>query len=148
MNLLKKKEPTRAKRISFSQAEAMAAIAVAAVAADGKILEVESERALLLLSQLELFKGFSEQKITKIVDNLFNLLNEKGLNNLVAIANENLQAKYKETAFTVATDVVFSDGVFCGREEAFLNRLWAVLDIPEEAAAQILEAKIEENQAV
>ncbi|MDY6806435.1 MAG: hypothetical protein SXA11_21865, partial [Cyanobacteriota bacterium] len=100
MNLLKKKDPTRAKQISFSQPEAMAAIAVAAVAADGKILEVETERSLWLLSQLELFKGYSEPKIIKIVEKLFNILNEKGLNNLVAIANQSLQSKYKETAFT------------------------------------------------
>ena len=148
MNLLKKKDPTRAKRTSFSQAEAMAAIAVAAVAADGKILEVETERSLLLLSQLEIFKGFSEPKIIKIVDKLFNILNHKGLNNLVAIANESLQSKYKETAFRVATDLVFVDGEFSGSEQVFLKNLREVLDIPVETAGAILDAKIEEYKVV
>lgn len=148
MNLLKKKDPTRAKRISFSQAEAMAAIAVAAVAADGKILEVETERSLWLLSQLELFKGYSEPKIIKIVEKLFNILNEKGLNNLVAIANQSLQSKYKETAFTVATDLVFIDGEFSGSEQVFLRNLREVLDIPVEKAGKILDAKSLENKVV
>lgn len=148
MNLLKKKDPTRAKRISFSQVEAVAAIAVATIAADGKILEVESERTLWLLSQLEVFKGYSEPKITKIVDKMFNVLNEKGLNNLVAIANESLLDKYKQTAFIVATDLVFADGVFCGREQAFLKHLREVLGIPVNAAAEILDAKVEDNKVV
>jgi tellurite resistance protein len=146
MNLLKKKDPTRAKQISFSQVEAVAAIAVAAVAADGKILEVESERTLWLLSQLELFKGFSEQKVTKTVDKMFNVLHDKGLNSLVAIANESLQDKHKQTAFIVAADLVFADGVFCGREQVFLKRLREVLDVPVDAAAEILDAKVEENR--
>ena len=148
MNLLKKKDPTRAKRISFSQVEAVAAIAVATVAADGKILDVESERTLWLLSQLELFKGYSEPKITKIVDKMFNVLHEKGLNNLVSIANQSLQDKHKQTAFIVATDLVFADGVFCGREQVFLKSLREVLDIPVDAAADILDAKIEEKKTV
>ncbi len=148
MNLLKKKDPTRAKRTSFSQAEAMAAIAVAAVAADGKILEVETERSLWLLSQEELFKGYSEPKIIKIVEKLFNILNHKGLNNLVAIANESLQSKYKETAFRVATDLVFVDGEFSGSEQVFLKNLREVLDIPVETAGAILDAKIEEHKVV
>jgi len=146
MNLLKKKNPSRAKRISFSQAEAVAAIAVSAMVADGKILDVKSERTLWLLPQLELFKGYSEPKITKIVEKMFNVLHEKGLNNLVAIANESLQDKYKETAFIVATDLVFADGVFCGREEVFLKGLREILDIPVDTAAEILEAKIEDNR--
>jgi hypothetical protein len=109
---------------------------------------VESERTLWLLSQLELFKGFSEQKVTKTVDKMFNVLHEKGLNNLVAIANESIQDKHKETAFLVATDLVFADGVFCGREEVFLKRLREVLDIPVDAAAEILDAKVEDNKVV
>lgn len=146
MNLLKKKDPTRARKTSFSQPEAMAAIAVAAVAADGKILEVETERSLWLLSQLELFKGYSEPKIIKIVEKLFNILNEKGLNNLVAIANQSLQSKYKETAFTVATDLVLIDGEFSVSEQVFLKNLREVLDISVETAEAILDAKSQENK--
>ena len=148
MNLLKKKDPTRIKPISFSQAEAMAAIAVAAVASSGKILDVETERALWLLSQLELFKGHSQPKITKMVDNLFNVLGKTGLDNLVAIANESLQVKYKETAFAMATDVVLVDGVFGGREQVFLKDLRKVLDISVDTAAQILDGKVKENNLV
>ncbi|NEP40946.1 MAG: tellurite resistance TerB family protein, partial [Okeania sp. SIO2H7] len=83
-------------RMAFSQQEAIAAIAISAIASDGYLLDQETERLIVLLTQMEMFKGYSEKQITNMLDRLLNLLSEKGISNLVAIANDVLHPEYKE----------------------------------------------------
>lgn len=135
-----------ANRAAFSQPEAIAAIAVSAIASDGYLLDIETERVIVLLSQLEMFKGYSEKQITNMLDKQLNMLGEKGINNLVAIANDVLHPEYKETAFTIATDIVLIDGVLSNKEQVFLTRLCQVLEMPAETASQIFQAKSGDNQ--
>lgn len=133
-------------RVTFSQPEAIAAIAISAIASDGYLLNIETERVITLLSQMEMFKGYSEKQITTLLDKLLNMLSEKGINNLVAIANEALHPEYKETAFTLATDIILVDGVLSGKEQVFLTRLCQVLEVPTEIASQIFQAQSGNNQ--
>lgn len=133
-------------RAKFSQPEAIAAIAVSAIASDGYLLDIETERVITLLSQMEMFKGYSEKQITTMLNKLLNMLSEKGISNLVAIANEALHPEYKETAFTLATDIVLVDGVLSGKEQVFLTRLFQVLEVSTERASQIFQANYENNQ--
>ncbi len=147
MSLLNKVfEAYNAHRVAFSQAEAIAAIAVSAIASDGYLLEQETERVILLLSQMEMFKGYSEKQITNMLNRLLNTLSEKGINNLVAIANDSLHPEYKETAFMLATDIILVDGVLSGREQTFLTRLYQVLEISTETASAIFQAQSEIHQ--
>jgi len=133
-------------RVGLSQTEAIAAIAVSAIAADGYLLDQETERVIVLLSEMEIFKGYSQKQITNLLDKLLNSLSEKGINNLVAIANNSLHPDYKETAFTLATDIILVDGVLSSKEQAFLTRLCQVLEVSTEKAATIFQAKSEIHQ--
>ncbi len=135
-----------ANRVVFSQTEAMAAIAVSAIASDGYLLDQEIEQVLVLLSQMEMFKSYSEKQITTLLDRLFNTLSEKGMNNLVAIANDALHPEYKETAFTLATDLILVDGVLSGKEQLFLTHLFKTLGMSTETASAIFKARSENHQ--
>ncbi|MDJ0553141.1 MAG: tellurite resistance TerB family protein [Microcoleaceae cyanobacterium MO_207.B10] len=147
MSLLNKVfKGNNANKVRFSQAEAIAAIAVSAIASDGYLLDIETERVITLLSQMELFKGYSEKQITKTLDKLLNMLSEKGINNLVATANDVLHPEYKETAFTLATNIILVDGVLSGKEQVFLTRLCQVLEVPAETASQIFQEQSENYQ--
>ncbi len=147
MSLLNKVfEAYNAHRVALSQAEAIAAIAVSAIASDGYLLEQETERVIVLLSQMEMFKGYSEKQITNMLNRLLNTLSEKGINNLVAIANDSLHPEYKETAFMLATDIILVDGVLSSKEQVFLTRLCQVLEVSTEKASTIFQAKSEIHQ--
>ncbi|NES06415.1 MAG: tellurite resistance TerB family protein [Okeania sp. SIO2F4] len=147
MSLLNKVfEAYNAHRVAFSQTEAIAAIAVSAIASDGYLLEQETERVIVLLSQMEMFKGYSEKQITNMLNRLLNTLSEKGINNLVATANDSLHPEYKETAFMLATDIILVDGVLSGKEQTFLTRLYQVLEISTETASAIFQTKSEIHQ--
>ena len=149
MSLLNKVfEAYNGHRVAFSQPEAIAAIAVSAIASDGYLLEKETERVIVLLSQMEMFKGYSEKQITNMLNRLLNTLTEKGINNLVAIANDSLHLEYKETAFTLATDIILVDGVLSSKEQVFLTRLCQVLEMSTEKASTIFQAKSEIYQVI
>ncbi|MBS0018727.1 MAG: hypothetical protein EA414_02210 [Arthrospira sp. PLM2.Bin9] len=131
-------------RISLSTPEAFAAIAVSAICADGYLCAQERERIIVLLSELPLFNGYSEQKLTNLVEKLFELLSLKGTYSLLAIAREFLPVQLQETVFTVVSDLLLVDGVLSIKEREFLTHLWQMLDIPAEQASEIFEQKLEQ----
>ena len=106
-------------RVLFSQPEAMAAIAVCAIASGGYLLKQETEGVIVLLSQMEMFKGHSEKQITSMLNRLLNTLSEKGINNLIAIANDSLYSENKETPFILATNIILVDGVLSAKRGGF-----------------------------
>lgn len=133
-------------RVLFSQPEAMAAIAVCAIASGGYLLKQETEGVIVLLSQMEMFKGHSEKQITSMLNRLLNILSEKGINNLIAIANDSLYSENKETAFMLATNIILVDGVLSAKEQGFLTNLYQVLEISPEKKSKIFQAKSQIHQ--
>lgn len=133
-------------RVLFSQPEAMAAIAVCAIASGGYLLKQETEGVIVLLSQMEMFKGHSEKQITSMLNRLLNTLSEKGINNLIAIANDSLYSENKETAFILATNIILVDGVLSAKEQEFLTNLYQVLEISPEKKSKIFQAKSQIHQ--
>ena len=132
-------------RVLFSQPEAMAAIAVCAIASGGYLLKQETEGVIVLLSQI-VFKGHSEKQITSMLNRLLNTLSEKGINNLIAIANDSLYSENKETAFILATNIILVDGVLSAKEQGFLTNLYQVLEISPEKKSKIFQAKSQIHQ--
>ena len=145
MNLLKLFKPQPENASLFSPEKAFAAIAVSAIASDGILYDKERQRIVLLLSQLQLFSNYSEQRLRGLLEDLFNQLSSKGVDGLVAIARESLPAQLQESAFSVAIDLLLVDGVLSAKEEAFLTDLWQIMDISAEKADEILNAKREEH---
>ena len=133
-------------RVLFSQPEAMAAIAVCAIASGGYLLKQETEGVIVLLSQMEMFKGHSEKQITSMLNRLLNILSEKGINNLIAIDNDSLYSENKETAFILATNIILVDGVLSAKEQGFLTNLYQVLEISPEKKSKIFQAKSQIHQ--
>lgn len=133
-------------RVLFSQPEAMAAIAVCAIASGGYLLKQETEGVIVLLSQMDMFKGHSEKQITSMLNRLLNILSEKGINNLIAIANDSLYSENKETAFILATNIILVDGVLSAKEQGFLTNLYQVLEISPEKKSKIFQAKSQIHQ--
>ena len=150
MNLLEKMfgvQDTES-RISLSPAEAFAAIAVAAISADGYLSTQERRHIVEVLSQMDLFQAYSEHRLTELLEKLFNLLSSRGIDQLVGIARESLPHELQEKAFTAAVDLVLVDGELSPKEKSFLIHLWNIIDIPVETASHILDLKVEEYNAV
>ncbi|NJO70576.1 MAG: tellurite resistance TerB family protein [Oscillatoriales cyanobacterium RM1_1_9] len=132
-------------RVSFSPAQAFAAIGVASIAADGYLSEQKRQRIVELLLAQSLFADYSEPRLRKMLEDLFNLLSNRGLEPLVAIARESLPSEYQESAFKLAIDLALVDGELSAQEKEFVRHLWKIMDIPVEIAAEILEAIASEH---
>ncbi|MBK4728303.1 tellurite resistance TerB family protein [Oxynema sp. CENA135] len=119
----------------FSEAEALAAIAVSAVAADHFFVDREMETLLTLLSEMPLYQRYSERRLHQMLNQLLERVQIKGTIALVREAKDVLPRELYPKAFRVASEIVWADGVFNRREQEFLNDLQRILEIQTETAS-------------
>ena len=132
---------------SLSQAEAVAAIAVLAISADGYLLEEERQSLFSVMADLQVFKEYSSRQRLKLLEKLFDLLRQKGAHTLVYSAKDALPPKLRETAFAVAINMVMADGTLVETEREFLRQLEQVLEIPEACASQMIKSMLIKNKS-
>lgn len=131
----------------LSPAEAYAAVALAAIAADGYLSEEESHGVSFMLSRTQLFKNYSNDVIRRMFDKLLSMLKRNGLGSLVDAAKKSLPYEMRESAFAVATDLIFADGVVTEDEQRFINQLYESLEINPETALQIVQVIAIKNRS-
>ncbi|MEO0768557.1 MAG: tellurite resistance TerB family protein, partial [Cyanobacteria bacterium J06649_4] len=73
-------------------------------------------------------------------------LKKYGPNELIKSAKASLPPNLAPTAFTIAVDLVFSDGSVSREEQAFIDDLRRMLSISDELALKILEVMTIKNQ--
>lgn len=123
----------------FSKQEAFAAIMLATVAADGHISDEEVDGFNAVINRMKLFQAQSAPELRAMIDKLFGILNRSGATALLEKGAEFLPSELRETAFAVAGDFVFADGLVEDEEMAVLEALQKTLGIAEDKAVQILE---------
>ncbi|TVP64109.1 MAG: Tellurite resistance protein TerB [Leptolyngbya sp. LCM1.Bin17] len=131
---------------TMTPAAAFASIALVAIAADGYLSDQEGEDMAMLLSRMELFSELSGDGLHRLLDQLLDQLKRHGPGELVAQAKVYLPADLRETAFAIATDLVLSDRTVTLQEQAFLDDLYRILDIPEAIARQIVQVLTIKNR--
>jgi hypothetical protein len=124
---------------STGPGEALASIALVAIAADGYLAAQESQAMTMLLSRMALFGGYSSEDLHRLFDQLLLRLKQEGPEVLVAEATGALSQDLRETAFAIATDLVLSDRTVTPQEQSFLEDLYRILDIPGPLAQQIVQ---------
>ncbi|MEM6254428.1 MAG: tellurite resistance TerB family protein [Cyanobacteria bacterium P01_D01_bin.156] len=139
MGLFDKVFDTSPELPTLSPAEALAAVCLVAIAADGYLSDQESREMDMLLSRMRLFKSYSSEMVSRMKDSLLQQLQQHGPSHLVEMANSVLPKELKPTAFTLATDLVLADGNVTSQEQAFLDDLHRILDISSEQALTIVE---------
>jgi hypothetical protein len=123
----------------MSAAEGLASIALVAIAADGYLSSQEGQDMTIMLSRLQLFSRYSEDGLNRLFDQLLETLKRQGPAVLVDQAKAVLPQPLRETAFAIATDLVFSDRTVTSQEQAFLDDLYRILEIPGDVALQIVQ---------
>lgn len=127
-------------------AEALASIALVAIAADGYLADQEGQDMTMLLSRMALFSSYSSEAIHRLFDTLLVRLKTEGPGAMVDRAKAVLPQDLRETAFAIATDLVLSDRTVTPQEQAFLEDLYRILDIPSAMAQQIVQVMTIKNR--
>ncbi|MBD2232893.1 tellurite resistance TerB family protein [Phormidium tenue] len=132
---------------SMGTAEALASIALVAIAADGYLADQEGQDMTMLLSRMALFSSYSKDAVHHLFDLLLTRLKTEGPGAMVDQAKAILPQDLRETAFAIATDLVLSDRTVTPQEQAFLEDLYRILEIPGPLAQQIVQVMTIKNRA-
>lgn len=131
---------------SFNAAESFAAIALAAVAADGYLSEEEAQSIPFILSRMKLFEKYSDDMMRRLFDKLLGKLQREGVGALFVTARDSLPEELRDTAFAIAADLVLADGLLTDEERLFLEELYRSLGIDEALANKIIEVTVIKNR--
>jgi hypothetical protein len=133
-------------QVDLKPEEAFAAIALVAIAADGYLSDQEGRDMTNVLSRMRLFQSYSSDVMHRMFDKLLSLLKLHGPSVLIDLARSRLPQELRETAFAIATDLVLSDGTVTSQEQAFLDDLYRILEIPGDTALQIVQVMTIKNR--
>lgn len=130
----------------LTAAESFASVALVAIAADGYLSDQEGRDMTAMLSRMKLFRNYSNDVMHRMFDKLLAILKREGPISLVNLAKASLPEELRETAFAIATDLVLSDGTVTSQEQAFLDDLYRILEIPGDQALQIVQVMTIKNR--
>ncbi len=135
-----------AEKTKLNKEEAFAAVALAAVAADGNISEEEGRGIITGLARMKLFENYNPNKMGSMFNKLIGIIKNQGIESLVTLSKENLPQELRETAFAVATDLALADGTIDKSEKDILTKIQQTLGVPEETAIKIIEVMLIKNK--
>lgn len=123
----------------FTQHEAYFGMVYGVIVCDGDVDDDEMSAMVRALVYTNLFDGLTENDVNKIHAKVNLAVDKNGLEFLFTEANRVLSLDLKKAAFTTAVDLAFSDGHVGDAEEAFLEGIYKMLNIPEDYVAKVLE---------
>lgn len=126
--------------------QAILAISVAAVNADGQMSGDETTRLALMLTLSPIFAANTSDQNTALIKFAFNFTQQLG-DEAVTRAAAVLNPEIRETAFAFACDMVFADGVVAATEGQFLNSLAQRLSIREDVGKAVVRAAVIRNRS-
>nr|WP_115093894.1 tellurite resistance TerB family protein [Synechococcus sp. UW106] len=120
--------------------EAFAAIALAAVACDGRLGRDEAHALRCQLEYRSLYSDSSEAAMGELFDRLLLLLRDQGVDGLIASALPQLNARQQQSALAVAAHLVHADRKVTPEESEFLDQLTSQMSLPVNEARMVVQA--------
>ncbi len=120
--------------------EAFAAIALAAVACDGKLGRDEAHALRCQLEYRSLYKGCTDAAMGELFDQLLLLLRDQGVQGLIDSALPQLNGRQQQSALAVAAHLVHADRRITPEETELLSQLSQQMSLPENEARMVIEA--------
>ena len=124
----------------MTTAEAFAAIALAAVACDGKLGRDEAHALRRQLEYRSLYNDCSEASMGELFDRLLLLLRDQGIQGLIASALPQLNQTQQQSALAVAAHLVHADRKVTQEETELLNQLTRQMSLPNDEACMVVRA--------
>ena len=121
-----------------SAADAFAAIALAAIAADGELSAVEARALRQQLEFRQPFRRFSDQQMGELLDRVLAQLRGSSCEALLKQATPLLSVEQRETALAVAAHLIHADHIETQSELSFLAQLQEVFGLDAIRSASIL----------
>jgi hypothetical protein len=130
--------------IPLSVPEAIAAVMIAAMSADGIRSGEELARLTNALTTARLFRQAAGDPA--VVGRVAMLLEQHGDAAMLAACARAIPPDLRPTAFAMAADLVFADGRINEREKTYVDELERILGIDDTIALQIVEVMAIKNR--
>jgi uncharacterized tellurite resistance protein B-like protein len=127
--------------------EAVTAILVAAVAADGTLVEQEAERLNALLPSMRLFRQTSAAHLQRLTETALDIIGSTDPDALLLACAEVIPESLRAPLFALAVELVIVDGEVSQTETRFVDSLKFALGIDDEIAANIIEVLLIKSRA-
>jgi uncharacterized tellurite resistance protein B-like protein len=135
-----------ASKQKLSPEEAVAAIVMVAVYANGQPSEEENEEAINIINTQDIFDSYSVDEFQQMINKITKLLNQEGIGVLFRTAVESISDDLGEIAFQAVAEMVLVDQKIDEDEKSFLSQLAEALDISEEVAQDMIDELIDEEE--
>ena len=119
-------------------AEAFAGVALAAVACDGELANLEIRALRQQLEYRRPYRDYSERQMGELLDRLLVILRGEGVSALTAQSAALLPPEVRETALAMAASLIHADHIQTPQEVTFLDELAALLELPEDRSKEII----------
>lgn len=126
--------------------DAIAAVLVASVAADGDLNTEEAVRISSILSTTRVLRQAGNGSMQGLAQRAIGLLTDYGLPAVLTACAKAIPADLRPTTFALATDLVLADGRIGDREKIFIDELQAVLDLDDATALKIVDVLLIKNR--
>ena len=120
--------------------EAFAAIALAAVACDGRLDRDEAHALRRQLENRSIYSGLSEVEMGDLFDTLLTLLRSIGVHGLITEAIPVLSPGQQESALAVAAHLVHADRMVTPEETSLLQTLATDMVVPTADAEMVIRS--------
>lgn len=129
----------------LSPEEAVAAIVMVAVYANGQPSKEENEEAINIINTQDIFESYSVDEFEKMLNKITRMLNDEGIGVLFKTAVESVD-DLGEVAFQSVAEMMLIDQKIEHDEESFLSQLASALDISEDVAQDMIDELIDEEE--
>jgi|CXWL01.1.fsa_nt_gi uncharacterized tellurite resistance protein B-like protein len=124
---------------TLTKQEAVAAVLLITVAADGNISSEEVESVIAISNRMQLLRSQTADQFNEMMRKLIGILQKQGYEFLLNKATEAMPADLKQTAFAVAADLMFADGFIEEKEKTVIEAIQRAMQIPDDLALKIVE---------
>jgi tellurite resistance protein len=134
---------SKSSKLELTAPEALMAVSILAVSADGKM--AQEEKQILAANHVRLFSSYSRAEFQELFKKVLTLVHKYKPLDVFVAAKNGLTPKLRQTAFALAADLVLADGVFTQEEQDLLVELWESLEIKDEIGQKIIEVMMIKN---
>jgi tellurite resistance protein len=142
---MKRPLKTRTPR-KLSPDQALIALFIGAMAANGHVAADEAARAHHLIWSTRRFRRKSGDQVGRMIQEMKRLIEESDASSVIRQASQSIPARGRASAFAVLADLLLADGKLDPSERKFLERTGTELKLDPEVVRQVMNVVLLKNQ--
>ena len=143
--MVTKERSARVRQERLGLDEALVALFIGTMNANGHVAREELARAHHLIWSTKRFRRKSGESVGRLIERMKRLVEEQDAGAVMDAAAKAIPARLRPSAFAIVADLLLADGRIDARERKFLQRLAVNFNIRARVASQVIDAMLVKN---